>query len=703
MQNLTSTGATQPDRPSPWLFAYFCSASAHNCLSLTLHANPMPVRAIDCVSTSVPTDQVAIDNLADLTNAAPSLCRAALDAYLDVDQAANWLLSLSAEQQANMLPSNPPLSDLDAIAIKWQWASYARHNGTTPTDHIRLHKQLCASGNEHLVHEFSSLMLNGPLEDHEDQWQVAKKSRGSPSARCNLRAKAAHAENNMKPDPRCRRVSTSSSAPPAALTSASATPMHALLSDLRSHAPRASLRCSEVNHQVLRTQLLEPSTGPRHAHSYSSVRPKREAALHPSGGCGVKLSDIAAFDAHAAQCKPCPSTEPLAPAPPPSPATPYLDAARAALAALASSPLTVAATPTQAPSPVETTPPVPVKAPAPAPRAIGCTGSLSGHAAMEDLMRAQAKSTLAPLVQAKSTLAPLVQRSLLESLNLSLSASLLPMAELRPPVPLSLLDVLSPRMPDGGLALLLPFPTPSEIQQWPSSQLAAPDAPLDAPPFSAASAEAEARDEAEVARAAVDAAEAVARPEAEARAAEAETRAAEAEVLAEAERTARAALEEMRMAKEESKRQAASTRKHQPVPQLTISSAEGGDGAISENVRSTMLMLARSMQHLEVLPTRQGSMRPAGPILSALEQTEQAVNNVFTAGEAHRGLTNTTQNHFWPAAWMPPDTTPAGDPEGEADDVVHPDVLLPCKWWKRGTCHYHGSHLSADGKTMYLH
>ena len=104
----------------------------------------------------------------------------------------------------------------------------------------------------------------------------------------------------------------------------------------------------------------------------------------------------------------------------------------------------------------------------------------------------QAKSTLAPLVQAKSTLAPLVQRSLLESLNLSLSASLLPMAELRPPVPLSLLDVLSPRMPDGGLALLLPFPTPSEIQQWPSSQLAAPDAPLDAPPFSAARAEAEA-------------------------------------------------------------------------------------------------------------------------------------------------------------------------------------------------------------------
>ena len=63
-----------------------------------------------------------------------------------------------------------------------------------------------------------------------------------------------------------------------------------------------------------------------------------------------------------------------------------------------------------------------------------------------------------------------------------------------------------------------------EIQQWPSSQLAAPDAPLDAPPFSAASAEAEARDEAEVARAAVDAAEAVARPEAEARAAEADRR-----------------------------------------------------------------------------------------------------------------------------------------------------------------------------------
>jgi hypothetical protein len=207
--------------------------------------------------------------------------------------------------------------------------------------------------------------------------------------------------------------------------------------------------------------------------------------------------------------------------------------------------------------------------------------------------------------------------------------------------------------------------------------MAAPDAPLDAPPVSAAGAEAGERDEAEVARAA----------EAEACAAEL---AAEAEVHAEAECTARAALEEKRVAKEESMRQAAT--------QLSISRAN--DGAISENVHSTMLVLARSMQH-EVLPTRQGPMRPARPILAALEQMVQAgssLNNVFTAEEAHRGLTNTAQNHSWPAARMPP----AGDPEDEADGV-HPDVLLPCKWWKRGTCHYHGSHLSADGKTMYLH
>ena len=545
----------------------------------------------DCFELSMPTDQVAIDNLADLTNAAPSLCKGALEAYRDVNQAANWILSLSAEQQAIMLPSNSPLSDLDAIAIKWQGASYARHNqngtmtATMTSDHIRLHEQLSASGNEHLVCEISSLKLNGPVEDHEGQWQVAKKSRAS--ARCNLRAKAADAKNNKKPDPRCRRVSTPSSAPPAA---------------------------------------------------------------------------------PAAQCRPSPSIEPRAPARQSSPATPYLDAARAAHPALlASSPLTVAATPTQAPSPVETTPPVPVKAPAPVPRAAGCTGSLSGHAAVEDPIRAQAKSALAPLVQ----------RSLLESLNLSLSSSLLPMAELRPPVPLSLLGVLSPQMPDGGLALLLPFPSPSEIRHWPSSQLAAPDAPLDAPPVSAAGAEAGERDEAEVARAA----------EAEACAAEL---AAEAEVHAEAECTARAALEEKRVAKEESMRQAAT--------QLSISRAD--DGAISENVHSTMLMLARSMQHV-VLPTRQGSMRPARPILAALEQMVQAgnnLNNVFTAEEAHRGLTNTAQNHSWPAARMPP----AGDPEDEADGV-HPDVLLPCKWWKRGTCHYHGSHLSADGKTMYLH
>lgn len=542
----------------------------------------------DCFELSMPTDQVAIDNLADLTNAAPSLCKGALEAYRDVNQAANWILSLSAEQQAIMLPSNSPLSDLDAIAIKWQGASYARHNqngtmtATMTSDHIRLHEQLSASGNEHLVCEISSLKLNGPVEDHEGQWQVAKKSRAS--ARCNLRAKAADAKNNKKPDPRCRRVSTSSSAPPAA---------------------------------------------------------------------------------PAAQCRPSPSIEPRAPARQSSPATPYLDAARAAHPALlASSPLTVAATPTQAPcSPVETTPPVPVKAPAPVPRAAGCTGSLSGHAAVEDPIRAQAKSALAPLVQ----------RSLLESLNLSLSSSLLPMAELRPPVPLSLLGVLSPQMPDGGLALLLPFPSPSEIRHWPSSQLTAPDAPLDAPPFSAAGAEAGERDEAEVARAA-----------------EAEACAAEAEVRAEAERTARAALEEKRVAKEESMRQAAT--------QLSISRAN--DGAISENVHSTMLVLARSMQH-EVLPTRQGPMRPARPILAALEQMVQAgssLNNVFTAEEAHRGLTNTAQNHSWPAARMPP----AGDPEDEADGV-HPDVLLPCKWWKRGTCHYHGSHLSADGKTMYFH
>ena len=508
----------------------------------------------DCFELSMPTDQVAIDNLADLTGAAPCLCRVALEAYRDVNQAANWVLSLSPEQ--------------------------------------------------------ISLMLNGPVEDHEGQWQVAKKSRGSPSARCNLRAKAADAKNNKKPDPRCRRVSTSSSAPPAA---------------------------------------------------------------------------------PAAQCRPSPSIEPRAPARQSSPATPYLDAARAAHPALlASSPLTVAATPTQAPSPVETTPPVPVKAPAPVPRAAGCTGSLPGHAAVEDQIRAQPKSALAPLVQ----------RSLLESLNLSLSWNCMPTAELRPPVPLSLLGVLSPQMPDGGLALLLPFPPPSEIRHWPSSQLAAPDAPLDAPPFSAASAEAGERDEAEVARAP----EAVARAEAEARAEEAEVRAAEAEVRAEAERTARAALEEKRVAKEESMRQAAA--------QLTISRAD--DGAISENVQSTILMLARSMQHKagihaaersqhEVLPTRQGSMRPAGPILSALEQNMVQAGNgqtiVFTAEEAHRGLTNTAQNQSLPAAWMPP----AGDPEDEADGV-HPDVLLlPCKWWKRGTCHYQGSHLSADGKTMYLH
>ena len=86
---------------------------------------------------------------------------------------------------AALIWTEPALSDLDAIAIKWQGASYARHNqngtmtATMTSDHIRLHEQLSASGNEHLVCEISSLKLNGPLEDHEGQWQVAKKSRAS--------------------------------------------------------------------------------------------------------------------------------------------------------------------------------------------------------------------------------------------------------------------------------------------------------------------------------------------------------------------------------------------------------------------------------------------------------------------------------------------------------------------------------------------